>query len=105
MQLWRCSCLPKVCLAKLRKSRLLLKVIFVCCRGPIFASLIYLYPAPVVDVEPILQGKIYPSTFGRPLTVALELRSLDASIRDNLSSVAESKVLQPFAGLLFLTPP
>src|ERR1700744_5470597 len=73
MQLWRCSCLPKVCLAKLRKSRLLLKVIFVCCRGPIFASLIYLYPAPVVDVEPILQGKIYPSTFGRPLTVALEL--------------------------------
>ena len=92
IQLYRWTCPPKVYLTKSQKSRI--------C--PFFESLIYLYPAPVVNVEPILQGKIYPST---SLTVALEPRSLDASIRDNLSSVVESKVHQPFACYIFLTLP
>ena len=60
IQPWRSSCLPKACMAKLPKSRLLLMVTSICVSCPIFESLTYLYLAPVVNVEPILQRKVHP---------------------------------------------
>ena len=84
---------------------ILLKVIPVCCSCPIFESLICLYPAPVANVEPILQVKMHLSNFWTSSATFLRASFVDESIRDNLSAVVESKVLQPFAGLLFLTLP
>ena len=50
-----------VCLAELRKLHPLLMVIYICCSYPILDSLICVYPALIVNVEPIRQGKIAPS--------------------------------------------
>ena len=82
-----------------------MKVILVCCSCPIFESLICLYPPPVVNVEPILQVKMDPSNLWTSSATFLGASLVDEPIRDNLSAVVESKVLQPSAGLLFLTLP
>ena len=49
-----------VCLAELRKLHPLLMVIYICCSYPILDSLICVYPALIVNVELIRQGKIAP---------------------------------------------
>ena len=56
-------------------------VIYICCSYPILDSLICVYPALIMNVEPILQGKIAPSI---RFDILSELRSSDASIRDDV---------------------
>ena len=62
-------------------------VISICCSYPVLDSLICVYPALIVNVEPILQEDCAFDSVKHHLTLSSELRSLDASIRDNVSSV------------------